>query len=141
MLLGRFGMNNILTSDFEYIASHFDEIDFLKKKKWLITGANGMLGSYLTLFLVFLNTNWFAETDRMQIAVILNKMKNHKNSTIWEAIKEQHLMAIYRDLSTDFKLRPGEYDYIVHSASPAHPISIFHRFLNKFRHLHLITNR
>ena len=47
-------MNCILESEFESILKNID-VDILRNKSLLITGANGLVGSYLIDFLTYLN--------------------------------------------------------------------------------------
>ena len=118
---GKFGIDEILITDFKDIISSLDDLNFLYGKKWLITGANGLLGSYLVLFLYYLNCITIEEEGKMDITLILNKGWHKKGSNLQYISMDNHTHFIFKDLSKDFRLNISECDYVIHAASLADP--------------------
>ncbi len=113
-------MNKILEEDLKDITGQNINFEKLKNKSVLITGASGMIGSYLVRTLVYLN-----ETKNLDIkiyALVRNKNK------IPNDIKNINI--IEQDVCDPINI-DAEIDYIIHAASPAspdimknHPISV-----------------
>jgi len=105
-------MNRIIEEDAIQIIKD-NEIDKLKNKTVLITGATGMIGSY------FVNTLLVAN-DRYNINVNIIALVRNKNKFSDYILNNSKITILEQDVT-----KPIEYaekiDYIVHAASPASP--------------------
>lgn len=105
-------MNKIIFEDCMQIIK---DIDFtkLKNKTFFITGATGMIGSYIANVLKVLNDQY-----NMNIHILLN-MRN-KNKLSDELLKDKNVEIIEQDVVKPFNYQ-NQIDYIIHAASPASP--------------------
>lgn len=108
-------MNAIMIGEFIKIrAALGDEICKMRGASVLITGATGLIGSYLTEFLIYMNKNYALG------------MKIFASSSSWGklvarfGVMYSDMQFIQADLSRQFAF-PRRYDYVIHAASPAHP--------------------
>jgi nucleoside-diphosphate-sugar epimerase len=85
----------------------------LRNKSFLITGASGMIGSYVANVLKVLNDDY-----GMNIKILLNVRDENKLSE--ELRNDSNVTIIKQDVSEKFNI-DGPIDYIVHAASPASP--------------------
>ena len=90
------------------------KLNNLKNKNILITGATGLIGSYLLKYLTFLNNN---NGYNINIHVITRKKNKAK---LMLGLNDENI--IERDLNEYFKI-DYKYDYVIHLASNAHPIA------------------
>ena len=103
-------MSDLFLQEFQHISDILDlSTNALKKKKILITGANGLIGSYLTLYLQSIGAEVYALSRSME--------KLHK---CFGSISGIHF--IEQDLNIPFHT-DIEFDYIIHAASNAHPLA------------------
>lgn len=104
--------NNILYQDAEQILSQNLEWNKLKGSKVLVTGASGMLGSYITRALCLLKekNSW----DISIYALIRNPKKLPEDLQDKVEIIQQ---SVTEPIDTEVK-----FDYIFHTASPASPL-------------------
>ena len=79
-----------------------------KDKKFLITGANGLIGSYLVDYLSFTGAKVYAMSRS------IDKLKFRFNN--------QNIKLIEQDLNEPLKIN-NKFDYIIHAASNAHPLA------------------
>ena len=113
-------MNKIIYEDCLDIIKNID-YEKLQNKNFLITGASGMLGSYISYVLKVLNDEF-----NMNIHIILNV--RDKNKLNEELLNDNNVELIIQDVINPFKYN-GNIDYIVHAASPASPkIMTLHPF-------------
>ena len=114
-MLHDFLKNKIISQDMADIFSVKD-IDDLKGKSFYISGASGMLASYLTMFLVYLNE----EHDyRLKIyAGIRKRQKAYSRFGCYADKKYFHIIEsdVVRPLPINEPI-----DYLIHAASPASP--------------------
>ena len=109
-------MNNILINEYESILKILNsDIDKLENKSTLITGANGLIGSYIVDFLDYLNTKYNKNIKIYALSRSINKLKKRFKNTETVKLIEQDLNDI---LNIDFSC-----DYIIHAASNAHPLA------------------
>lgn len=90
-----------------------NDVEKLRDKSFLITGASGMLGSYIVNVLRVLNSEY-----NMNIKLILNVLDKKFLSD--EVLNEKNVTIIEQNVCEPFKI-DGPVDYIVHAASPASP--------------------
>ncbi len=105
-------MHKILYEDCLQIIKDND-VEKLRNKSFLITGASGMLGSYIVNVLRVLNSDY-----NMNIKLLLNVLDKKYLSD--EVLNEKNVTIIEQNVCEPFKI-DGPVDYIVHAASPASP--------------------
>ena len=101
-------MNNLLQKEYDLIRKTLDVN--LSGKTFLITGANGLIGSYLTDVLSYWGANVYA------LARSLDKLKKRFPDN-------NHITFIQQNLNEPLNLGNLSFDYIIHAASGAHPLS------------------
>ncbi|WP_251205708.1 NAD-dependent epimerase/dehydratase family protein [Acetatifactor aquisgranensis] len=109
-------MNNIIRRDLEDIYTQDISWDDLNGKTVLITGAYGMLASYVTYMLYYLH-----EEKNISVSIIVvvkSKVKFLDRCNIFS--RADYLTVIENDLSNPLKIE-GPLDYIIHAASLASP--------------------
>ena len=116
MLSGDIMADNIITADMEDIFQRDIPIQELCGKTILISGATGMLASYVVYFLIWLNENKQANINIIALARNLKKCQERFG---------QYLERDYFYLRMDNILEPigieDDIDYIIHAASLASP--------------------
>ena len=106
--------NNIQKSEFEKISTILNTSN-LQNKSILITGANGLIGSYLTNYLVYLN-------QKNNTNITIYAMSRSKTK-LEQCFKEtENLVLVEQDLNEDLKF-DSKIDYIIHTAGNAHPLA------------------
>ena len=107
-------MNQVLKEDLEQIIEEKISWEKLKNKTVLITGASGMVGSYMLYVLLMLN-------DKYHYGIkVLAMLRNEKK--LPEEVRERDDVAIIcHDVTKVFQY-DGEIHYIIHAASPASPL-------------------
>ena len=108
-------MYNLLRQDFEKICRHLSfDINILKNKSFLITGANGLIGAYLVYFLDYLNNEY-------QASIEINAMSRSKErlQKVFEGVS---LNILEQDLNEKLEQKINA-DFIIHAASNAHPLA------------------
>lgn len=106
--------NKIVQEDMQEILKNM-EVDSLKDKTILITGATGMLATYLVYFLNYLNI-----TESLNIKIIGLIRNKEKAIKIFEGVKIELLV---QDIQAEIKY-DNKIDYIFHMASSANPKAI-----------------
>lgn len=109
--------HELYQEDLELLAQVDIEWERIKGKSILITGASGMVGTFLTDVLMKRNEKYGAEIEIHLLSRNLEKLKskfNHYKST-------SYLKFIEQDVSREFHLEQEHYDYIIHAASNTHP--------------------
>lgn len=107
-------INSIQMSEFEEIYKNFN-FESLKNKSILITGANGLIGSYLIDYLSYLNSQKEYNIKIFAMSRSLEKLKNR-------FFKRPNLFYIEQDLNKPLSV-DEKFDYIIHAASNAHPLA------------------
>ena len=90
-----------------------NDMEKLRNTSFLITGASGMIGSYVANVLKVLNDDY-----NMNIKIFLNVRDENKLSD--ELRNDSNVIIIKQDVSERFNI-DNPIDYIVHAASPASP--------------------
>lgn len=107
-------MNPILEQDLDMILSENISWSKFKNKTVLITGASGMVGSYMLHTLLRLN-----DLKKMGIKVIA--MLRNVNKFPKEIQDREDVILMVHDVTEKITIE-GNVDYIVHAASPASPL-------------------
>lgn len=111
-------MNNIVHEDIEaIIASNCIDWRLFDSKTVLITGANGMLPSYMALTFMFLN-----RYHKLNVNVILLVRNRHKAENVFgDYINADNISCMEQDVCEPI-IYSGPIDFIIHAASQASPI-------------------
>jgi nucleoside-diphosphate-sugar epimerase len=107
----------IVDEDMKYITGSDLPWDELEGKKILITGANGMLPSYMVETILYLNATRFKKNARVY-AVVRNYQKARKR--FQKYLLRKNLQFIVQDIRYPLEYIP-KIDYIIHAASIASP--------------------
>lgn len=105
-------MNNILVEDAQNILKQPLSWEKLKDSKVLVTGASGMLGSYVTRTVITLKEKEAWDIDIY--ALVRNPQKLPEDIRDKVTVIKQ---SVAEPIDTDVK-----FDYIIHAASPASPL-------------------
>lgn len=107
--------NKIIDEDMKVIYDNaaFDWMEF-SGKTVLITGAYGMLASYMVYMLIYLNEKYDADIR----IIALGRNKDKMFQRFGEFAKKKYFIFYQSDLSTMLDIE-SDVDYIVHGASPA----------------------
>jgi nucleoside-diphosphate-sugar epimerase len=108
-------MNQIIMQDMEDIFARKINWDALRNKTILLTGAYGMLASYITYFIAFLNSK---DYNIKLIAAVRSKEKFFKH---FPGLTEQANIEVVEYLMDREIQIDGDVDYIIHAASFASP--------------------
>ena len=111
--------NDIVQEDMKDIYDEAISIDKLRNKSILITGATGMLATYIIYFLYYLNIN--KESNIKIYALARNKKKVEEIFNT--LIDDKNFVIVNQDVTKEI-LIDEKIDYILHFASSANPKSI-----------------
>lgn len=107
-------INKIQITEFEKITPIIN-VSNLQNKSILITGANGLIASYLIDYLIYLN-----KTKNINIKIYA--MSRSKLKLEQRFKNQSELTFVEQDLNKTFKFNK-KIDYIMHTAGNAHPIA------------------
>ena len=113
--------NNLVQSDMERVARQVKSLGFLKGKTVLITGATGLLATYCTFFLHYLNVT--AGYGIKIIALVRNREKALARFSGFE--NDPDFSILVQDITQPLCL-PQACDYILHMAGSASAYAITH---------------
>lgn len=105
-------IKKIIEADINYIIKEINYKKF-KNKKILITGCNGLLGKYLTIFFCIINQKY----NNNNKIYIISKNKLSKDIKIY---KDKNLIFFKKDLSKKFNFKK-KVDFIFHAACYGQP--------------------
>jgi nucleoside-diphosphate-sugar epimerase len=108
-------LSEIILRDIEERCGHLDQ-DFLRNKKVLVTGASGLIGTYILAYLVSLVRTGFSIDIYAQS---FSELPNHMNALMQKG-NIRHLQVDLADASQYYLLPDA--DIIIHSAGYAQPI-------------------
>ena len=107
----------IMEEDFNSIISEFqEELKQFEDKKILITGASGLIASYLIDVISIFNKQ--LKKPCKIIAITKNKIK--EDSRLSHLIEDKNIIFLTQDVGKNFDI-PGKPDIIIHAASRANP--------------------
>ena len=109
-------INSIITQDMEDIYSRELPWEELDGKTILLTGAYGMLASYIVYFIFFIRNKKNIKVNL--IAIVRNKDKFYKKFS--DITEMDNITVIENDVSEPMDI-DGNIDYIIHAASLASP--------------------
>lgn len=107
--------NNVIKNDMYEIKSNLLSIDWLKNSTVLVTGAYGMLASYLVYFLIFLNEQ-YPELNIKILCQGRNKDKMRERFGIY--MDKAYFCYVADDICQEINIEE-KIDYIIHAASLA----------------------
>lgn len=123
-MFGGFGTMAFFSSktyreDLREIANNVVNCEQLKNKKILVTGANGLIASYIVDTLLWLDDNWQYNTEIYVLARSKEKIANR----FFEHYHDPHLHVIVQDVTNPILCDSCIFDYVVHAACSAHPLA------------------
>lgn len=107
-------MNRVLEDDLKTIIAEDLSWEKLKNKAVMITGASGMVGSYMLYVLLMLN-------DEKHYGIKVDAVMRNVNKLPEEIRNREDVNVVVADVTKDIP-DVGDIDYIIHAASPASPL-------------------
>ena len=107
-------MNRVLEDDLKTIIAEDLSWEKLKNKTVMITGASGMVGSYMLYVLLMLN-------DEKHYGIKVDAVMRNVNKLPEEIRNREDVNVVVADVTKDIP-DLGDIDYIIHAASPASPL-------------------
>lgn len=101
-------MNSIFREEYKNITSQID-IEKLQNKSILVTGANGLIGSYMIDYL-----------NSLDLGINIYALSRSKDKLETRFGTDEDIKFIEQDLNEPFRT-DIKFDYIIHTASNAHP--------------------
>lgn len=110
-------MNSILKEDLDYIISSNLDWKKFEGKTILITGANGLLPSYMVKTLLYLNEKVL--NKKCKVIGLVRNINKAKIKFI-NFVNDKHLTFVEQDVSLDINIKE-DINYVIHAASQASP--------------------
>ena len=107
-------MNRVLEDDLKTIIAEDLSWEKLKNKTVMITGASGMVGSFMLYVLLMLN-------DEKHYGIKVDAVMRNVNKLPEEVRNREDVNVVVADVTKDIP-DVGDIDYIIHAASPASPL-------------------
>ena len=107
-------MNRVLEDDLKTIIAEDLSWEKQKNKTVMITGASGMVGSYMLYVLLMLN-------DEKHYGIKVDAVMRNVNKLPEEIRNREDVNVVVADVTKDIP-DVGDIDYIIHAASPASPL-------------------
>ncbi|NLN48189.1 MAG: NAD-dependent epimerase/dehydratase family protein [Clostridiales bacterium] len=109
-------INQTVLEDLKAIVSEDIDWQKLKGSKVVVTGANGMIASYVCLSLLYIND--IMDLGIKVIALVRNKMRGE--SKFSNILHRKDFVMLVQDVCDELKYKEG-FDYLIHAASPTSP--------------------
>lgn len=110
--------NNLYQEDIEYVAGLALDWSKLKDKSLLITGATGMIGSFLVDVIMHKN----AKDNLGCSLILLGRDERKAKERFAEYFNESSFSFFVRDVNKDMDIPLESIDYLIHAASNTHPM-------------------
>lgn len=110
-------MSKVYQEDLKSVAESIVSIEPLKGKSFFITGANGLIGSFIVDVLVYLNNNY-----NLGIVIIANSRNEQKLKKRFSGYFEKDFFKYYIGDVNEKITYEGKVDYIINCASNTHPL-------------------
>ena len=111
--------SKIIQEDLKNIKNSMNELNNLKNKNILVTGANGMIATYIIYFFMYLN-----DIFNMNIKIwALSRNETEMRNRFLGDSKRNDIILIAQDVCKEAKI-DDKLDYIFHMASSANPDNI-----------------
>ena len=107
-------MNRVFKEDLEAIIAENIPWEKLEGKTVLITGASGMIGTYMLHVLTILN-------DERGLNIQIAAMLRNASKLPDEIRRREDVKIVTHDVTETIEI-PGEVHYVIHAASPASPL-------------------
>ena len=108
--------NEIVQNDLNEISQSIKNIEKLKNTSILITGATGMLATYITYLLMYLNEH---QDYQIKVFALVRNEKTAKQK-FETFLKNSNFHLLVQDVTEEIKLT-NQIDYIIHAAGSASP--------------------
>lgn len=110
-------INPIIYEDLQYMYNcSFINWEKLRDKTVFVTGANGMIASYLVYMFIFLNE--MEQKYNIKI-IVMCRDENKLLTKFGEYIKREYFIVYKGELTNEIGMKNHKADYIIHAASPA----------------------
>ncbi len=111
--------SKIIQEDLENLINENIDFNVFKNKRFLVTGANGMIATYFIYFLMYLN-----DKKNMHIKIYaLSRNENKLKSRFLFDNSRNDIIPIIQDVCEEINIKDN-IDYIMHMASLANPTTI-----------------
>ena len=100
-------------------ASLLPDWEMLKGRSMLISGATGMIGSFLIDLIMYQNKNVGLDCTVYALGRSPEKAKG-RFAAYWE---DPHFLFVSCDINREIPVEAGQVDYILHAASNTHPVA------------------
>ena len=106
-------------TDMAEIAEHIVNAEQLIDKHVLVTGANGLIASYLVDSLLYLN-----EVRNYNINIyVMARTRAKVEKRFAEHVQDEHFHILLQDVTLPLEDVDCKFDYVVHAACSAHPLA------------------
>lgn len=111
--------DNVVKDDLKSLANENVKYERLQDKSVLVTGANGMLATYLVYYFMYLN-----DTKNTNIKIyLLSRNADKLNKKFMDGLDRKDIFTVTQDVCSKIEIEDN-IDYIIHMASLADPYNI-----------------
>lgn len=126
-------MNKVIEDDLIVVLDKVD-LNKLKGKTILVTGSNGLMGTYIIMTLYLANKN-----QNLNIRIV-GVSKNEPNNTLSEIREDENITFYQKNLADDFNFSE-KFDYIIHAATYAQPVKFLENKLETIKLNTVVTEK